>query len=300
MASHRLCSVATNREPGFTYRCARAAYHISEALLFAVALASCAGERPPPRHLVLATTTSVANSGLLDVLLSAFQLHSGVQVRSHLVGSGLALRMLEKGDADVAISHAPDAEASALRTHPDWRYRKIMSNDFVIAGPREDPAHVKSAADAVMAMRRIAMSDAKFLSRGDQSGTHEREEALWRQAGERPSRERLIAAGAGMGATLRVANETGAYTLTDRATFTQHADALRLVIVFDGGPRLLNTYAVIIVSTGPRAVDAEAFFDWISDGGGRDVIDGYRLRGAQAFLSWPLGRPRDDPRAGPH
>ena len=220
-------------------------------------------------------------------------------MRSHLVGSGLALRMLEKGDADIVISHAPAAEASILRAHPDWRYRKIMFNDFVIVGPREDPAHVKGAPDAGTAMRRIAGSETRFLSRGDESGTHEREEALWRLAGARPARERLIVAGAGMGATLRIANETGAYTLTDRATFNQHADGTRLIIMFEGGPLLLNTYAVVIDPSGLRAAEARLLFAWLSDGAGRDVIQGYQLRGVQAFLPWPRGNPREEPDAVP-
>lgn len=268
-------------------------------LLFVLALTGCAGGQPTSGQLVLATTTSVGNSGLLDVLLPAFRQQRELQVRSHLVGSGLALRMLETGDADIVISHAPAAEASALREHPNWRYRKIMLNDFIIVGPRDDSARVKGASDAGTAMRRIAVSNANFLSRGDQSGTHEREEALWRLAGERPSRDRLIVAGAGMGATLRIASETGAYSLTDRATFTQHEDTLRLAIVFDGGPLLLNTYAVIINPSGLRSPESEVLFDWLSDGAGRSVIRDYRVRGVQAFLPWPEGQPREDPHAVP-
>ncbi len=276
-------------------RCLREACLIIRTLLLLLALASCGSGQPASRPVVLATTTSVGNSGLLDVLLPAFQQQRTLQIRSHLVGSGLALRMLEKGDADIVISHAPAAEASALRAHPNWRYRKIMVNDFVIVGPRDDPAHLKGASDAAIAMRRIAASGAKFLSRGDQSGTHEREEALWRLGAARPGPDRLIVAGAGMGATLRVANETGAYTLTDRATFTQHAGTLQLIIVFDGGPLLMNTYAVIMDPSGPRAPDAQVFFEWLSDGAGRNVIQDFRIRGVQAFLSWPAGQPREDP-----
>jgi tungstate transport system substrate-binding protein len=199
----------------------------------------------------------------------------------------------------MAISHAPAAEAAALYANGDWRYRKIMFNDFVIVGPPDDSARVKGASDAGTAMRRIAVSSARFLSRGDRSGTHEREEALWQRAGARPSGDRLIVTGTGMGATLRAASETGAYTLTDRATFVQHTDVLRLAIVFEGGPLLVNTYAIIIDASGPHAADAQVFFDWISDGPGRSAIHDYRLRGVQAFMTWPEGRPREDPRAMP-
>lgn len=285
--------------PDVVGRCLREAYLSIRTLPLVLALASCGSGQPTSRHVVLATTTSVGNSGLLDALLPAFQQQRQLQVHSHLVGSGLALRMLERGDADIVISHAPAAEASALGAHPNWRYRKIMVNDFVIVGPRDDPAHLKGASDAAIAMRRIAGSGARFLSRGDQSGTLEREEALWRLAAARPGPDRLIVAGAGMGATLRVASETGAYTLTDRATFTQHAGTLQLIMVFDGGPLLLNTYAVIIDPSGPRAPDAQVFFDWLSDGAGRNVIQGFRIRGVQAFRSWPEGQPGEDPHALP-
>ena len=268
-------------------------------LLLIVAIASC-GAPPPPRDVVLATTTSVANSGLLDVLVAAFQQQVGIRVRSHLVGSGLALRMLEKGDVDVVITHAPDAEASMLKEHPTWHYRKIMFNDFVVVGPHADPAGVRGVASAEVAMRRIARSHARFLSRGDGSGTHEREEQLWRLAGLRPSGDRLVVAGAGMGTTLRIASETGAYTLTDRATLAQHAGTLRLAIVFEGGPLLLNTYAAIIDPSGPRVRDARTFVDWVTDGRGRPVIENYRIGDAQAFQLWPNGVARDNPYAIPH
>jgi tungstate transport system substrate-binding protein len=211
------------------------------------------------RHVVLATTTSVGNSGLLDALLPPLQHEHGLQVRSHLVGSGLALRMLERGDADIVVSHSPEAEA----------------------------------------MQRIAASGGLFLSRGDQSGTHEREESLWRTAGARPSREKLVVAGAGMGATLRIASEMGAYTLTDRATLTQYAGTLRLVVVFDGDPVLVNTYAVLFDPSGPRPRDAEIVFNWLSDGRGRQLIDAYRSGGARAFFPWPSGHARETPDALP-
>jgi tungstate transport system substrate-binding protein len=244
----------------------------------------------------MATTTSVGNSGLLDALLPAYQRQHGVAVQAHLVGSGRALAMLAAGNADVVISHAPEAEAAALRAHSGWSYQKIMFNDFVIVGPAADVAGVRGAANAPEAMRRIAASGARFISRGDGSGTHEREQRLWNEAGARPARERLVAAGAGMGSTLRVASEAGAYTLTDRATHAQHAGALRLVILFEGGPELINTYAVVVDTASPRARDAAAFAEWLASGHGRDVIGAYRVAGtAPAFNPWPLDRPAKRP-----
>lgn len=248
--------------------------------------------------LVLATTTSVANSGLLDTLLRTYHESIGTEVHPQLVGSGLALKMLGDGHADLVISHAPAAEATALGAHPRWDYRKIMFNDFVLVGPAADPARVADAAHIVDAMRRIAGSQARFLSRGDSSGTHEREQQLWARAGVAPPNDRLVVAGTGMGGTLRAASETGAYTLTDRATFTQMKDALRLTVLFEGGSLLLNTYAVVVDPGGARGKDATALASWLSDGAGRRAIENYRIGGAQAFRIWPeraRSRPEDTP-----
>lgn len=263
--------------------------------LIPLALAACSAQ-PAAQHVVLATTTSVANSGLLDVILQTFEQQHGRTVRAHLVGSGLALSMLARGDADLALSHAPEAEAAALRNHPTWTYKKVMFNEFVLVGPPSDPARVKGAPTATEAMRRIAMASSTFLSRGDRSGTHEREERLWSTAGSRPPSGRLVAAGTGMGSTLRVASETAAYTLTDRATFAQHASTLSLVIVYEGGRDLVNTYAIIVNGEAARAAEARGFADWLSDGAGRHVIRGHRIKdGAPAFFIWPAGRPRTSP-----
>jgi tungstate transport system substrate-binding protein len=145
-------------------------------------------------------------------------------------------------------------------------------------------------------MRRIAASGARFISRGDESGTHERERQLWAQAGARPRGDRLVIAGAGMGTTLRVASESDAYTLTDRATFAQHASRLRLVILLEESPGLLNTYAVIVDPASSRAAEARAFGDWLTTGGGRDLIAAYRVTGTSVgFQPWPSGRPAARP-----
>jgi tungstate transport system substrate-binding protein len=250
--------------------------------------------------LVLATTTSVGNSGLLDPLLAAYTKASRVELHPQLVGSGLALKMLADGQADVVISHSPAAEEAALRDHPKWDYRKIMFNDFVLVGPPDDPAHVTDASNLIDAMRRIAGSSARFISRGDQSGTHEREQQLWARAGATPPADRLIVAGAAMGSTLRVTSESGAYTLTDRATFDQLAASLKLKLLFEGGALLLNTYAVLFDPNGPQATEAASFAGWLSDGAGRQQIDGYRGKStAQPFRPWPAGHDRAKPAATP-
>ena len=248
---------------------------------------------------MLATTTSVGNSGLLEALLPAFEQRYGIAARAHLAGSGLSLQMLEDGDADLVISHAPTAERDALAAHPAWHYRKVMFNDFVLVGPPSDPAGVKQAADVRDGMRRIAASGVRFLSRGDQSGTHEREEALWQAAGARPAEGRLVVAGAAMGATLRAANETDSYTLADRATYLRLASSLRLIIVFEGGSDLLNTYSVIVDPQGARAATARRFAHWLADGDGRQAVEDYRVEGRQVFFPWPKDRPADSPSALP-
>ncbi|MEX1130037.1 MAG: substrate-binding domain-containing protein [Vicinamibacterales bacterium] len=245
--------------------------------------------------LILATTSSVANSGLLDVVLAAYR---GGTVRPVLVGSGRALDMLAAGSADVVISHAPARETAALAAHPSWTYRKILYNDFLIVGPPEDPSGVAGAGDAVEAMTRIAQSAARFLSRGDESGTHEREQDLWAAAGVEPEPARLVVAGAGMGQTLRVAGSTGAYTLTDRGTYEALRESIRLRVLFEGDPRLLNTYAVI---ADPRIEAGALFARWLSEGAGRDVmgeaLGAGRVRG---FVLWPSGVAGSAPASRPH
>lgn len=258
--------------------------------LLLLAATACSREPNLSRSIVLATTTSVGNSGLLDVLAPDWHRESGVEVRPLLVGSGRALRMLEREEADVVISHAPDAEAAMMEKHAAaWRYRKIMYNDFVFVGPRGDPAVVRAAGTLEDALRRLAASKAPFISRGDQSGTHEREQALWRLVGVTPAHETLISSGAGMAVTLRQASDREAYTLTDRATFEQLKNVVDLQIVWQGDPRLLNTYAVVANRLGPRSVEALAFMNWVARGAGRKIIEDYRIRGSaiRPFTVWP-------------
>lgn len=256
-----------------------------------LALAACGRVEPP---LVLATTTSLGTAGVLDRVLPAYR---EATVRPVLVGSGRALEMLAAGTADVVISHAPAREAAMLRAHPSWYYRKILYNDFLIVGPGDDPAAVGQAADAVDAMRRIAASGATFLSRGDESGTHERERALWAEAGTAPEGSRLVVAGAGMGQTLRVASGAGAYTLTDRGTFQALRNSISLVALHEGDPRLLNTYAVIAA---PDRAKGMAFGRWLAEGAGSDVLRGVVTGGEiRGFSVWPAGSERSRPDATP-
>jgi len=265
--------------------------------LIAGACLLAAGCREQPPAIVLTTTTSVVNSGLLDRLVPAYERESGRHVRALPVGSGRALRLLEVGQADAVISHAPQQEAEALSRHRDWSYRKVLYNDFLIAGPPGDPAGVRAAADAADALRRIAASGSRWVSRGDESGTDEREKQLWQAAGGSPAVERLVTSGQGMGATLRVASEMEAYTLTDRGSFEQLAPRLGLVEIYSGDARLLNTYAVLAASANP---EGSAFAAWLAEGGGRRELERLIASGdLRGFLIWPSDSPGASPDAVP-
>ena len=254
------------------------------ALSMAMVLPACSADSPPT--LTIATTTSVEQSGLLATLLPAYKSESGVEVLSHATGSGLALQMLARGDAALAMSHAPNAETATLRSHPDWIYRKIAFNAFVIVGPLSDPARVRESANAVDAFRRIAQSSARFVSRGDQSGTHESEERLWTLAGRRPGLDRLIVSGRGMSQALRHADEAEAYTLSDEATFHRFQQQLQLEAHYRGDALLVNSYAVIYRPTDSRAAD---FARWLTAGQGRSLIGSFTIDGRHEYSVWPDG-----------
>jgi tungstate transport system substrate-binding protein len=247
----------------------------------------------PPESLDIATTTSVQNSGLLEALLPHVP---DVAVRVHAAGSGRALAMLSDGVVDLVISHAPEAEARALSEHPTWTYRKIAYNRFVVVGPPDDPARVRQARGVVDGFRRISAARAIFVSRGDESGTHERERSLWSAAGVQPDQAQLRVSGQGMAVTLRQADEQHGYTLADEATFWQLERQIELVPVLEADPRLLNTYAVVYPSSGGTA---ERFATWLAHGDGRTRIASFRVQGRVAFTTWPAGCPDDVPGALP-
>jgi tungstate transport system substrate-binding protein len=249
------------------------------SLVVATALA-CGGE---PRPLRLATTTSVDHSGLLGVVLPVFTGEVGVRVDVLAVGTGRALALLARNDADIALTHDPDAERTFLDAHPGASRVSIMANDFVVVGPDEDPAAIGGAASADEAFRRLAARHAAFVSRGDGSGTHARERALWAAAGRMPDAARLVETGQGMSATLRVASERRAYTLTDRATFLQMAPTLSLGVRFEGGSDLVNTYALVLTPASSRARDAERLRAWFTSESGRAAVAAFRVAGQQAF-----------------
>jgi tungstate transport system substrate-binding protein len=239
----------------------------------------------------IATTTSVVNSGLLGALLPQYE---SATVRVHAAGSGRALEMLADGIVDAIITHAPQAEARYLSDHSDWIYRKLASNRFVVVGPAADPAGVAQAISAADGFRRIAQAKAPFISRGDESGTHERERELWAAADV--TTPVVLTSGGGMAMALRQADAKQAYTLTDEATWWQLERELELSVLLAGDRALVNTYAVITRRDDASAV---AFADWLGDGRGRDLISGFQIAGRTAFAVWPPGCPKDTPAATP-
>ncbi len=215
-------------------------------LLAACSTSSAAGPENP--ELILATTTSTRDSGLLDKLVPVFEEQSGYQVKIIAVGTGKALAMGREGNADVLLVHAPAAEQAFMDGGYGQERFLVMHNDFIIVGPPDDPAGVRGMSDPVAAMEQIAGSGALWISRGDDSGTHKKEKAFWEQAGITPKGDWYLESGQGMGATLQLASEKGAYTLSDRATYLFQQDNLTLDILVEGGESLLNVYHVMTVN----------------------------------------------------
>ncbi len=221
-----------------------------------------------PKSVILATTTSTQDSGLLDVLIPLFEKESGYFVKTIAVGSGQAMAMGKKGEADVLLVHSPDAEKKFMAEGDGVNRRLIMHNDFVIVGPASDPARIRGVKTSVDAVKRISQAGLLFLSRGDNSGTHAKEKGLWKAAGLNPEGEKWYQqTGLGMGQTLNVAAEKKGYTLTDRGTYLTLRKTLGLDILLEGDPLLLNIYHVIEVNPGrwPKvnSAGARAFADFL-------------------------------------
>ena len=253
-------------------------------LLIALASGLACGRSEP--SLDIATTTSVVNSGLLEAILPQF---GGYRIRVHAAGSGRSLAMLAEGSVELVISHAPLAEERALQEHPAWRYQKLAFNRFVIVGPVNDPASAATAPSSVEAFKRIAATGGDFVSRGDSSGTHERETTFWKLAGTRPSGDHLLTSGASMAVTLRQSASKHAYTLSDQATWWQLEHELpELRELLGDDPALLNTYAVLYSRDNLKA---SALAGWLIEGPGRALIGAYQIGGRKAFEVWPSGCP---------
>lgn len=244
-----------------------------------------------PKTVLLATTTSTQDSGLLDVLIPLFEKESDLKVKTISVGSGQAMKMGEKGEADVLLVHSPDAEKKFMADGFGVSRRLVMHNDFVIVGPAADPARIKGAS-AVDALKRIAQSGTIFISRGDNSGTHAKEKGLWKGAGLNPEGQKYYQqTGLGMGQTLNVAAEKKGYTITDRATYLSLKKGLGLVILLEGDSKLLNIYHVIELNPATSAKiniqGGKAFADFMVGKRAQEIIGRFGLEKFGAPLFFP-------------
>jgi tungstate transport system substrate-binding protein len=234
---------------------------------------------PPDRGtLLLATTTSTRDSGLLDDLLPRFERRHGCTVKTIAVGSGEAIELGERGDADVLLVHSPEAERVFIEKGHGANRKAVMHNDFVLVGPPGDPAMVSRARDAPDALARIATAEAAFASRGDDSGTHAKELSLWEAARIEPDGPWYVETGQGMGETLTIAGQKEAYTLSDRGTFLA-TESLDSELLFEGGDELLNPYHVIVVrGSDVNRACAQAFSAWITAPSAQRAIGGFGVR----------------------
>jgi tungstate transport system substrate-binding protein len=260
---------------------ARLTTHLAAVALAFYAAAACA------KDIKMATTTSTDNSGLLQYLLPKFEADCGCKIHYTAVGTGAALKLGQNGDVDVVLVHARPAEDKFVAAGYGVHRRDVMYNDFVIVGPASDPAGVKGMHDPLAALKKIRQSGATFVSRGDDSGTNKKELAYWKAIGVEPGGPHYLAVGQGMGATLTVAGEKQAYTLSDRATYTTYASKTGLEVLVQGDSKLLNPYGVIAVN--PKRYPnvnyegAMTFVNWLTSPKGQQAIGSYRFRGAQLF-----------------
>lgn len=257
------------------------------ALLMLMLLAAVAGCGPKPAEredLILATTTSTQDSGILDVLIPAFEAKHNYRVKPLSVGTGQALAYGEKGEADVLLTHAPASEEPLVASGAIINRQLVMHNDFIIVGPENDPAAIKGLTVPKEALKLIANSKAVFVSRADESGTHKKEKAIWQAAGIVPEGDWYLEAGAGMGQTLLIASEKVGYTLTDRATYLATKSNLNLEILVEGDKSLLNIYHVMQVNpeNHPSEVaekinveGAKAFVEFMVSEEAQGIIDSF-------------------------
>ncbi|MDX2203143.1 MAG: substrate-binding domain-containing protein [Hyphomicrobiaceae bacterium] len=266
---------------------------LTRAITFAFILvaASLAPALAQERSIVVASTTSTEDSGLFKHLLPLFKVKSGIEVRVIAQGTGQALDTGRRGDADVVLVHAKPQEEKFVADGFGVRRFEVMYNDFVLVGPRSDPAGVKGGKDIVAALKAIAAIASPFVSRGDKSGTHAAELALWKQAGLSPAADKpgwYREIGQGMGAALNTAAAMGAYTLSDRGTWISFKNKADLVIATEGDKRLFNQYGIILVSPERhKTVKAElgqAFIDWVISPEGQAAIRDFKIDGQQLFF----------------
>ncbi len=251
---------------------------------------------PAVRVIRLATTTSTENSGLLDVLLPAFQRRTGIVVHVLAMGTGQALQTARDGNCDVVLVHAPQAEEQFVAAGWGVDPRPVIYNDFLFLGPAADPAGLKGVASPVTAVQRISATKSLFVSRGDNSGTYAKEEAFWQAARVRPVGKWYRSVGKGMGQTLIMADEMNAYVLVDRGTYVKFRKRIQLVPLLAGDRTLHNPYSVIAVNPARhrhvKYDDVMKFIDFLVSEECRALVGGYRLDGEILFHPWPKQPPR--------
>ena len=288
----------------FSIRATAASFFLAAALLLAgcgqppdtanTDPATGAAQTPQRKAVILATTTSTQDSGLLDTLLPLFQKQTGYRVKTIAVGTGEALAMGQRGDADVLLAHAPAREQELVEAGFAINRQVVMHNDFLIVGPKEDPAGIHGSSNGAESVARIAADQARFASRGDDSGTHIREMTLWNAAAIEPQGDWYISTGQGMGATLLIASDKGAYVLTDRGTHLALKERTELVEHVEDDPLFLNIYAVMEVNPQrfPKVnhAGARAFSEFLRGAEVQEIIRGF---GVEEF-----GQPLFFPDAG--
>jgi len=250
-------------------------------------------EVPANPDVILATTTSTQDSGLLDILLPIFEKDTGYKIKTIAVGTGPARPMGAKGEADVLLVHAPANEKKLAESGAAIERKLVAHNDFVVVGPKEDPAKVKGTKTAAEAMKKIAEAKAIFISRGDDSGTHKKEVSLWKTAAVKNEGQWYQQTGQGMGQTLNVANEKDGYTLTDRATFLSLQKNLQLEILLEGDAPLLNIYHVMLVNPAKfnkvNADGAKAFHNFLLSKEAQEAIGKFGVEKYGKPLFFPDG-----------
>jgi len=261
----------------------------SLVLSLAAVLALTQGASAQERFITLASTTSTEQSGLFGHILPLFKTASGIEVRVVAVGTGQALAMAARGDADALLVHDRAGEDKFMAEGNGQDRRDVMYNDFVIIGPTSDPARIAGGKDAAAALEKIAVAKAPFASRGDDSGTHRSELRLWQAAGVAPKGNAWYRElGSGMGPTLNTAAGLDAYVLADRATWASFKNRQNLEILVESDPRLFNPYGSILVNPARhphvKAAEAKAWHEWLTGAEGRAAIASFRIGGEQLFF----------------
>jgi tungstate transport system substrate-binding protein len=259
------------------------------ALVAATSQSSAQNHKPASPHVLrMSTTTSTDNSGLLKYLLPIFEARSGLKMEVISVGTGKALELAKNGDVDVTLVHARPAEDKFVAAGYGVNRRDVMANDFIIVGPTSDPAGIRGSHDVIAALKKLVTNKAKFISRGDNSGTDQMEKEYWKEVGAQPSGSAYVSAGLGMGEVLNMAAELDAYTLTDRATYAAYRAKTGLAIAVEGDKKMFNPYGIIAVNPARyRDINykgAMQLIEWITSDEGQQKIASYKVDGQQLFF----------------